>query len=288
MKAARPFDLAGKRAVLATMHGKEEVIGPVLEAGLGLSIEVPRPFDTDRFGTFSREVERKGSQLDAARAKLAAGLEASPEASVGIASEGSFGPHPNIPLLAVGKEIVVLHDLDTKLEIVGCHIDLSPNYDHMVVEDIPSALSFAKRVGFPAQGVVVIGIAGGVPIPSRYLTKRIDNEEHLVDSVGEALKACGAAHLETDMRAHRNPTRMLSIKRAAEDLLNRYRRRCPACSRPGLAVGRRVFGLPCAWCGEPTLALKAEIETCAGCGLSLEHPAPSSTAEPGECPQCNP
>ena len=56
-------------AVLATMHGKERVIAPILEQGLGLRVALALGLDTDRFGTFSREVERTGSQLDAARAK---------------------------------------------------------------------------------------------------------------------------------------------------------------------------------------------------------------------------
>ncbi len=48
--------------------------------------------NTDRFGTFSRDIERTGSQLDAARAKIAAGFEYAPSARIGLASEGSFGP----------------------------------------------------------------------------------------------------------------------------------------------------------------------------------------------------
>ena len=64
------FSLEGKTAMLATMHGKALVIKPLLEGGLGLKMRLPDHFDTDRFGTFSREIERKGSQLDAARAKI--------------------------------------------------------------------------------------------------------------------------------------------------------------------------------------------------------------------------
>ena len=47
--------LSGRRAVLATMHGKEEVIVPAL-APLGLALSVCPGLDTDRFGTFSGEV----------------------------------------------------------------------------------------------------------------------------------------------------------------------------------------------------------------------------------------
>ncbi|MBL7537713.1 hypothetical protein INQ15_25330, partial [Escherichia coli] len=66
--------------------------------------------DTDRFGTFSRDVERTGSQLDAARAKIAAAFAEAPDAQFALASEGSFGPHPYIPFAPLAREIVVLAD----------------------------------------------------------------------------------------------------------------------------------------------------------------------------------
>ena len=72
------FHLAGARTVIATMHGKERVIAPLLAEALGLDCLVPSAFDTDRFGTFTREIARTGSQLDAARAKIAAAFEHGP------------------------------------------------------------------------------------------------------------------------------------------------------------------------------------------------------------------
>ena len=53
--------------VLATMHAKERVIGPILRDELGLIIGLAMGVNTDQFGTFSREVERTGSQLDGKR-----------------------------------------------------------------------------------------------------------------------------------------------------------------------------------------------------------------------------
>lgn len=88
---------AGRQAVIGTMHGKEAVIGPRLSA-LGLTSLVPENFDTDRFGTFTGEVKRVGTQLEAARQKARAAMAAT-GAPIGVASEGSFGPHPAIPFL---------------------------------------------------------------------------------------------------------------------------------------------------------------------------------------------
>ena len=104
----------------------------------------------------------------------------------------------------------------------------------------------------------------------------------------DALALCGAAHIETGMRAHRNPTRMRAIKRATIDLVRLYPSPCPQCQRPGFAVTERLTGLPCGWCEEPTLALRAEVFGCAGCGHRLERPVEAATAGPGQCPGCNP
>ena len=74
------FPFRGRLAVLATMHRKEQAIAPVLEEALGLQVEVPPGLDTDRFGTFTREVPRPGTQLATARLKAQAALAAVPEA----------------------------------------------------------------------------------------------------------------------------------------------------------------------------------------------------------------
>ena len=51
---------------LLTQHEKERVIAPVLEPGLGCSIELVTGFDTDQYGTFTRETPRNGTRLEAA------------------------------------------------------------------------------------------------------------------------------------------------------------------------------------------------------------------------------
>ena len=68
-EAADRFALDGARAVIATMHGKEQVIAPVLRDAFGLHCNVAEGLDTDAFGTFARERERTGTILEAARAK---------------------------------------------------------------------------------------------------------------------------------------------------------------------------------------------------------------------------
>ena len=52
------FATWGRRASIAAMHGKERVIGPILSRSLGLVGSPAAGIDTDKFGTFSREIER--------------------------------------------------------------------------------------------------------------------------------------------------------------------------------------------------------------------------------------
>ena len=284
--APRPYD--DELAVLATMHAKERVIAPLLERSLGLRVRVSSGIDTDRFGTFSREVERTGSQLDAARAKIAAAFAEAPDARVALASEGSFGPHPYIPFAPLAREIVVLHDRHSGLELIGHHADLTTNFCHAVVSDVEAAFSFAGRVGFPAHGVIVMGAMDGQPAPARALIKDIRGRADLEHAVTQVIGMCGAAFVETDMRAHRNPTRMRAIKRATLHLIRRFRSQCPACAVPGFAVTERPSGLPCSWCGEPTRAVKADVFSCLACGHRLERPVIATSVGPEQCDHCNP
>lgn len=55
---AHPYQ--GRRATLATKHGKLALIGPVMFRRLGLEVETA-DVDTDVLGTFSGEVPRQGS-----------------------------------------------------------------------------------------------------------------------------------------------------------------------------------------------------------------------------------
>lgn len=283
------FSYNNTSAVLATMHGKERVIAPLLDRTLGLRVELALGFNTDRFGTFSREIERKGSQLDAARAKIAAAFENAPYARVGIASEGSFGPHPYIPLLALGRELIVLIDRETGLELIGHDASPETNFDHAVVSDLASAVEFAERVKFPDHGLIVMGCVDNQPAPDRALIKDITDKGSLEFAVSNVFAKCGAAFVETDMRAHRNPTRMSAIERATIDLVRRFRSRCPGCGYPGFDVTERVPGLPCAWCGEPTRLIQREILSCRSCGHHNERSTTDKpTADPGQCVGCNP
>ena len=134
-----------------------------------------------------------------------------------------------------------------------------------------------------------MGCVDGQPGPHRALIKDITDHDKLEAAVSGVVADCGAAFVETDMRAHRNPIRMSAIERAAKDLVRRFLSRCPECGYPGFDVTERIPGLPCAWCGEPTHVIQREVLSCSACGHRQERAATTcSTADPGQCEVCNP
>lgn len=287
-QAVTPLAL-GTRAVLATMHGKERVIAPILSQELGIQVEVAVGVDTDSFGTFTRDIERKGSQRETALRKARAGLAADPLAGIGIASEGSFFAHPHVPFVPVAREIVLFLDRHGGLELVGQDESVETNYGHVLASGLNDALAFANTSGFPAHGLVVMGSRDGKPDPAILLRKDLDDVASLASSVERAIRLCGCAWVETDMRAHRNPTRMAAIARATRDLVQRFRSRCPRCDRPGFDTVEHIPGLPCRNCGHPTRQISAGRMCCDGCGHTLvKLLAKVPFAEPASCDVCNP
>lgn len=282
------MDLFAHRvAVLATMHGKEAAIAPLLQAELAVKTIVPADFNTDAFGTFTREIKRTGDQLTAARLKAEAAMQLVGE-TLGLASEGSFGPHPAIPYLPCNRELVMLLDATHDLEIVGYDFSSDTNYRQQVVNSLEAALAFAQQIGFPSHGLVVMPTAD--PGDPATVSKGIVTESELRQAVIPWLQRQGSAYLETDMRAMVNPTRMQAIARATQDLIRKLRSYCPRCDAPGFAVSDRKPGLPCGLCHTPTDLTLAAVYRCQKCGLTQDrlYPDGIELADPAQCAYCNP
>lgn len=268
----------GRRIVLATRHGKEKAIAPAFADALKVELAVPADLDTDRLGTFTGDVQRAGTMREAALAKARMGMEAS-GLSVAIASEGSFGPHPAIPFLAAGHELLVFVDEERGLQIFEEHISERTNFQALEMTRGEADIgAFLARVGFPDHALVVRS--------GQQLVKGVRSPAHL----GQLLKAGGPVRIETDMRAHMNPTRMAEIARVAERLARRIATPCPACGQPGFGITRTEPGLACPECGAPTALASGVVETCALCPHEQRRPRPDGrlTATPAECPECNP
>ncbi len=277
----------GRTIVLATMHQKERAIAPILEHHLGARVIVPQDFNTDEFGTFTRTVKRPSDQVNTARIKAEKAM-ALTGLTVAIASEGSFGPHPAMPLLRCDYEIVMLCDRTHDLELVGCALSTDTNYSHQQVTSLEAALAFAKTIGFPSHGLVAMPDAQ--PSQSSSIVKGIVTEIELVETVTCFLKDFGQVHLETDMRAMHNPMRMQVIAQATQDLVKKLSRCCPQCGFPGFAPTEYKPGLPCALCGLPTRLTLAVINRCQRCQFtqSTDFPDGHKQADPSQCSYCNP
>lgn len=279
--------LGGRTAVLATMHGKEQAIAPVLKDSLALHLTVPSGFDSDRFGTFTRDIPRAGSQLESARSKALAAMDMT-GCDLGLASEGAFGPHPAMPWVACDREIVVLIDRQHNLELVGEALSAATNYRQTTVGSVGEALAFAEAVQFPSHGLVVMPEQN--PKDNREICKGIVQEHQLMAAVEHLLKTHPSVWIETDMRAHMNPSRMGVIQSATKDLVQKIQQTCPGCGWPGFQVTRRLPGLPCAGCGAATTLTYSWIYTCQNCDYQQTVPFPEgmTSADPGQCAYCNP
>jgi hypothetical protein len=279
--------LKGRKAVLATMHGKEKVIVPILEKEFGLKIIVPENFDTDQFGTFTMDIARSGNQLEAARLKVQAAMRIM-NIDLGIVSEGSFGTDPRIPFIQSNLELILLVDEKNSLEIRGHHRSSETNIAGEYISSAEEAINFAKKVGFPDHGVIVREKEKS----DHGIYKDIKTEEELCQQVNKLLQDFPTKkriYIETDMRAHMNPTRMKKIAKATEDLVFNIKSQCPDCKTPGFSITDVKKGLKCVECGLLTDSPVAYIKKCSKCNLEKEFPIENKTFEdPSNCNWCNP
>jgi hypothetical protein len=276
---------ADRIGVIATMHQKEKAIAPLLEQALGIKTVVPANFNTDTFGTFTREIKRQGTQIEAARLKAEKALSLTNE-TLAFVSEGTFGPHPDLAYLPCNREIVLLLDKVNNLEIIGQELSTETNYSHKIINTLEDAFSFASKVGFPEHGLLV-----RKDTSAQKIIKGITTEKDLVEAVEAALaKSSNGIQIETDMRAMYNPTRMKNIEKATRNLIKKLQQLCPNCSYPGFDVAQYKKGLPCAICHLPTALTLAEIYQCKNCNFRQEVLFPNSMekADPAQCMYCNP
>ena len=274
------------RAALGTMHGKAAAIAPPLTR-LGITLVVPEGLDTDRFGTFTGETPRAGTMEEAARAKARAAIAVT-GLSVGIASEGAYGPHPAIPFIPYGRELILWRNEMTGQEIVEWLGDNGPTYDHAEADQIGKLEGFLASIDFPRTALIVAP-AG---LRDRPVAKGVADHVALAQAIAAAAAASpeGLAFVQTDMRAHMNPRRMAMIGQLAARLAARLAQTCPACHAPGWGLLRVETGLPCTWCDGPTLLVKADVHGCTLCRHEVVQPRVNgpSVADPGQCPACNP
>ena len=208
-------------------------------------------------------------------------------ADLGVASEGSFGFDPDMPFVPSNLELVLLVDTKNKLEIRGHHRSSDTNTASQYVHTVNEAITFAKNVGFPEHALIVRKSQNDM----HHIYKGIRTHEELAKRVSELLKKIFVkkVYLETDMRAHMNPTRMEKIKKTTEDLIQNIQSTCPECGTPGFVVVQIKSGLPCRICKSETESPLSSIRKCQKCNYQTEIPREDKTFEdPALCSVCNP
>lgn len=293
---------SGRRVVLTTKHGKADALTLPLKAGLGLvldSVEV----DTDLLGTFTGEIEREGTPLQTAVKKARLGMSHA-GAKLGLANEGSFGPHPYIPFIPGCHEVIVFIDDDLGIEVTESIVSASTNFGHIDARSIEEVGEFLVRVKFPSHGLIVRpnkSSANLVDKVSRMFTGKssvatIRKGIRDKDALAVAIFSCkelsgdGLAHIETDMRAHMNPTRLRVLRTLGIKLARRLRSTCPDCECPGFGITGAEGALRCEECGYPSEAPALEIHTCQKCQFRQTHARKDGMThvEAMYCQRCNP
>lgn len=283
--STKPYQ--GACIVLATKHQKSIALAPAFSKTLGASM-LEYIVDTDQLGTFSGEVERKGTPLDTVKRKCEWSI-INPNIEYALASEGSFGPHPSIPFLPSNEEI--LYFLDNKR---GFHLHIKEifqqtNYQMKAVDSLEELQAFAHKALFPSHALILRPYPKTTAQP---IFKGLSSMPDLEAAFIECQKASAdhSVWVETDMRAHLNPTRMQNIALLGEKLATRLTCLCPQCGAPGWGIVAHEKGLPCEWCGRATEQVQSDILACTSCKYTHKKTPSSAShkADPSFCSACNP
>jgi hypothetical protein len=267
------------------MHHKETVIAPILEHALHVRCYTPPDLNTDMLGTFSGEVERLHDPVTTAMTKCLMAMELTGY-DMAVASEGSFGPHPEVPFVTVDEEVLIYIDTKNNVEVIVRELSTDTNFAAAHIHTEQELLSFVRKVKFPSHGII-LRRAKDDPTGT---VKGITAEEELKRIFDQLREHSHEVYAETDMRAMYNPTRMSVIGIAARQLVARIQSLCPKCRAPGYGVTAVHRGLPCSLCGSETRSVLYHLLSCAKCDYTakLFHPDGKTSENPMYCDHCNP
>ena len=273
----------GRRLCVATMHQKEKVIAPILNSMLGVTCFVSHELNTDQFGTFSGEIERTLSPLNAARAKCDL-VHQHTGCDLVLANEGSFGPHPNLFFIPANEELMLLRDYKNNLSIWTSLLSTETNFNSLEVSNAKQLGDFATSIGFPSHGFILLST------DRTQIRKDFNTLEDANRALVELTKGNGRCIVETDMRAMNNPTRMNVIEELSHELVKKLNSVCPSCNIPGFDVIRVNSGLPCMACKAKTSSTLSLVKGCIACSHEelIEYPNNKVEEDPMYCNYCNP
>lgn len=273
-----------RKIALATKHGKLAQIAPAFEQLQGWKVELV-VIETDKYGTFSGEVPRVLSPKEAAIQKAREGALAG-NLKYGLASEGTIGPHPQLPFINTDLELMAFVDLDRDITIIEtllssqiqaytAEVDQDTNFDELVNKlDLP----------FHAANIVIHNEK-----EAEYI-KGIREPEELKSHIFEALKDSAVrVEVQNDFRAMNSPSRQANIQLLAEKLVARMASNCPACNEMGWGKTGFEYGVPCRDCNlMATSVANSEKLGCISCDFTQLVSLGRDYADPSQCDYCNP
>ena len=273
--------------VFATNHGKAAAATEPFKRHLNASVSELQ-IDSDSLGTFSGEIPRTGSMIDALRGKVRL-ARAATDAQRILVSEGSFGAFGGIGALAHGIEMLMLYDSHTGVEIIEEHVTTNTNYATRTLSTPEELHAFLKHISFGKHAVVLIPEAAAA---DAHIWKGLTtiSEAEAAFAVCQKNSPTNTVMAMSDMRAHHNPTRMKAIAECCELLAQRLATPCPRCCSGGFGLLEARPGLPCIECGTPTQRTRTEVHGCRFCGKTVSKSRSDGIAyaDPSECPHCNP
>lgn len=275
----------GRKLLIATKHKKENVIAKHFSKELGILCHVKKDYDTDVFGTFTGEKERVLSPVDTVRNKCLLAMEKYGY-DLGLANEGSFGPHPALYFIAADEEFMIFIDKKLNLEITVKKLSTNTNFSGRTIKNEEDLMNYIDAIHFPSHGIILRkSIKSNVEI-----VKDIKTIKNLKNHFNRFIDKYGEVHIETDMRAMNNPTRMKVIEETTIKLIEAIKSKCPKCITPGFMPIKYIPGLPCVLCGLPTKSIKIEVLGCKKCGYEFENIFPNNKKieDPQYCDYCNP
>jgi len=274
-----------RKLIIATKHEKEKVIAPILEKALGVSCIVHDQFDTDLLGTFTGEIEREHDPIATARQKCLMAMELT-NCDLGIASEGSFGPHPSMFFVNADDEMLIFIDKKNNIEIIVRELSTETNFNGKEIKTEEELMAFAELVNFPSHGLIL----RKAKEQNSDIIKGINSINQLKEAFKKLNGESNSVYVETDMRAMYNPSRMNVIEAATKKLVDKINSLCPQCNMPGFGITEVKKGLICSLCSAPTNSTLSYIYVCKHCEFSKEEMYPNKkiTEEPMYCDNCNP
>lgn len=272
------MDMFPSQLLLSSKHHKDQLLNSIFEP-LGSKLLNNEGFDTDNFGTFSGSIPRREGPKATVKEKCLAGMGFAGKRQ-GLASEGSFGPHPTIPLLHINEEWLIYIDLDRNLEIFGRSTTLEVCHAQLHYKDAKMLPKFLSNCSFGKQGMVLRDLASG-----QMIANGIQDQSTLV----ALMQQYSQWQIETDLRAHMNPLRQKNITAAGRDLIVRMQSRCPNCAYPDFSVQKVSGNLPCNWCQHPTESYQFLAYRCLACHYQvIEKRKDKNSEDPQYCNHCNP